>query len=81
MDNFKAILQDKLREPRNLAIAAGIVGLLIGLFFAYVLFPIKWTDASAEHLRPICGSNICEMPSQSTRLQVIVRKPKWLLLN
>ena len=52
MDNFKAILQDKLREPRNLAIAAGIVGLLIGFFFAYVLFPIKWTDASAEHLRP-----------------------------
>jgi len=52
MGNIKAILQDRLREPRNLAIAAGIVGLLIGLFFAYVLFPIKWTDASAEHLRP-----------------------------
>lgn len=52
MDNLKAIIQDKLREPRNLAIAAGILGLLIGLFFAYVLFPIKWTDASAEHLRP-----------------------------
>lgn len=52
MDNFKALIQNKLREPRYLALAAGIVGLLIGLFFAYVLFPIKWTDASAEHLRP-----------------------------
>lgn len=51
MDNYKALLQEKLREPRYLAIAAGIVGLLIGLFFAYVLFPVKWTDAAAEHLR------------------------------
>ena len=32
MDNFKAFLQYRLREPRDLAIAAGVLGLLIGLF-------------------------------------------------
>lgn len=52
MENIKQSLEEKLREPRNLAIAAGLVGLVIGLFFAYVLFPIPWTDASAENLRP-----------------------------
>ena len=52
MENFTAIIKDKLKEPRNLAIAFAIVGFLIGIFFAYVLVPLKWTDASAENLRP-----------------------------
>lgn len=52
MENYIAIFKEKLEEPRNLAIAVGILGFLIGLLFAYVLFPIQWTDASAENLRP-----------------------------
>jgi hypothetical protein len=51
MENFTAVIKEKLQEPRNLAIAALIVGVLIGLLFGY-LFPIPWTDASAENLRP-----------------------------
>jgi len=51
MENFTAIIKEKLQEPRNLAIAALIVGVLIGLLLGY-LFPIPWTDASAENLRP-----------------------------
>ena len=51
MDNIKSFLREKLQEPRNLAIAAGLTGLIIGLFFAYVIFPVQWTDASAENLR------------------------------
>ena len=52
MENLIAIIKEKLQVPRNLAIAFGIVGFLIGIFFAYVLVPIQWTDASAENLRP-----------------------------
>lgn len=51
MENFTAIIKEKLKVPRNLAIAFGIIGFLIGLFFAYVVAPIQWTDASAENLR------------------------------
>lgn len=52
MENFTANIKEKLQVPKNLAIAVGIVGFLVGLLFAYVLFPIQWTDASAENLRP-----------------------------
>lgn len=52
MEKYIAIVKEKLQEPRYLAIAVGILGFLIGLLFAYVLFPTQWTDASAENLRP-----------------------------
>jgi flagellar basal body-associated protein FliL len=52
MENITAFIKEKLQEPRNLAITFAIVGFLVGLLFAYVLFPIQWTDASAENLRP-----------------------------
>lgn len=52
MENFLFMLKDKLRVPRNLALAAAAAGLVLGLFIGYVLFPVKWTDASAANLRP-----------------------------
>ncbi|MCK9246561.1 MAG: hypothetical protein M0P11_06360 [Anaerolineaceae bacterium] len=51
MENFTETIKDKLKIPRNLAVAAGLVGLLLGLLIGYA-FPIPWTDASAENLRP-----------------------------
>lgn len=51
MENAQAFIKDKLKDPRWLALTAGVVGLLIGLLFGYVLFPVQWTDAAAEHLR------------------------------
>ncbi len=42
-----------LREPRNLAIAAFIVGLIVGLVaLGWWLFPVNWENASAAQLRP-----------------------------
>ena len=51
MENTLDLLREKLKQPRNLAIAAALAGLLLGLLIGYVVLPVKWTDASAENLR------------------------------
>lgn len=51
MENISASIKERLQVPRNLAIAAAVGGLILGLLIGY-LFPIPWTDASAENLRP-----------------------------
>ena len=51
MENTLDLLKEKLKQPRNLAIAAAVAGLLLGLLIGYVILPVQWTDASAEHLR------------------------------
>ena len=50
MENIIASIKEKLQVPRNLAIAAAVAGLILGLAIGYI-FPIPWTDASAENLR------------------------------
>jgi|GEM_PF-116285 len=51
MENFLAEFREKLKVPRNLAIFTGVIGLILGLILAWGIFPVKWKDASAEHLR------------------------------
>jgi len=51
MEKTLDYLKEKLKAPRNLAIAAAVAGLVLGLIIGYVILPVKWTDASAEHLR------------------------------
>ena len=51
MENTLDFIKEKLKQPRNLAIAAAVAGLLIGLIIGWVILPVQWTDASAEHLR------------------------------
>jgi len=52
MENILDTLKTKLREPKNLAIAAAGIGLLVGLLFGWVIWPVQWTDTNAETMRP-----------------------------
>ena len=51
MEKFFADFKDRLKVPHNLAIFTAVIGLIVGLILAWVVFPVKWKDASAEHLR------------------------------
>ena len=51
MENILNYLKEKLKVPRNLAIAAAVAGLVLGLIIGWGILPVQWTDASAEHLR------------------------------
>jgi len=44
-------IQAWFKNPTAFAIAALIVGMLIGLIFGWVVWPVKWTDASVDLLR------------------------------
>ena len=51
MVNTLELIKEKLKEPRNLAIATAVAGLVLGLIIGWVILPVQRTDASAEHLR------------------------------
>lgn len=51
MDNIITLIKDKLKEPRNLAIAAAVVGLVLGLIIGWGVWPVRWTDTTPETLR------------------------------
>ncbi len=43
---------EKLKNPRNAALFAGLIGLLFGLFWAWVVQPVEFVDATPSYLRP-----------------------------
>ncbi|NMD28063.1 MAG: hypothetical protein GYA81_08875 [Chloroflexi bacterium] len=51
MENIIGLIKEKLSVPKNLAIAAGVAGILLGLLIGWVLLPVQWTDTNAETMR------------------------------
>ena len=51
MENIIGLIKEKLSVPKNLAIAAGVAGILLGLMIGWVLLPVQWTDTNAETMR------------------------------
>lgn len=51
MENIIELLKQKLSIPRNMAIAAGVLGILLGLLIGWVILPVQWTDTNAETMR------------------------------
>lgn len=42
---------EQLRKPIIAALLAGLVGILLGLFWGYYAAPVNWVDADPSHLR------------------------------
>lgn len=61
---------DALREPRTLAIAAFVAGVLIGLFaLGWWLFPVQWENATAQELHPASQEDYMRMVIDSYNLR------------
>jgi hypothetical protein len=52
MENIIELLKQKLSIPRNMAVAAGVLGILLGLVIGWGIMPVQWTDTNAETMRP-----------------------------
>ena len=52
MENILSLLKEKLKDPRWLAISCAVGGLILGLIVGWGIWPVKWSSASAENLRP-----------------------------
>lgn len=50
MDKIK--LKELFSKPITLLVAGAILGLILGLIIGWGIWPVQWTDASAENLRP-----------------------------
>ena len=61
MENFIASIKERLQVPRNLAIAAVIVGLIVGLAIGY-LFPFPGQMLQPKTCGLICGLITSAMP-------------------
>ncbi len=44
-------MREQLNRPLVVGIAALILGIILGVFYAWVINPVEWTDAAVEHLR------------------------------
>jgi hypothetical protein len=45
-------IREQLKKPLVVGIAGLVVGIALGIFYGWVISPVKWTDAAVEHLRP-----------------------------
>ena len=44
-------IRELIKKPLVVGIAGLVVGIALGIFYAWVLNPVEWTDAAVEHLR------------------------------
>ncbi len=42
---------EQLKKPGLVALLAGLLGILLGLFWGYYVAPVEWVDADPSHLR------------------------------
>jgi len=51
MDNIIDTIKEKLKEPRYLLGAAVLGGLILGLIIGWGIWPVRWTNTTAESMR------------------------------
>ncbi len=51
MESILETIKEKLKQPTHMIIAALIVGLILGLIIGWGIWPVKWTNTTAESMR------------------------------
>jgi len=62
-----AIIKNLLQKPRIALAVGAVVGLLLGLFIGWGIWPVQWTDASPEVLRADLQEDYLRMTIDSYR--------------
>ena len=62
-------INDLLKKPLVLGVAGLIVGLLLGLFFAWAIWPVQWYDADPSFLRADFMEDYLRMAIDSNTLR------------
>jgi hypothetical protein len=44
-------IQEQFKKPAIIGVAGLVVGLILGIIYAWVIDPVEWTDAAVHHLR------------------------------
>ena len=68
MASILQVISVILKNPKNAAILGLIGGLLIGLIFGWVIWPVEWTDATPEVLRADLQEDYMRMAIDSYRV-------------
>ena len=55
-------------RPTVVAIASLVLGVILGLIFAWGIWPVEWKDAPVELLRPDLRLEYMSMPVHSFRV-------------
>lgn len=69
-------IRTNLKNPVVAAVAGVILGLLLGILYAWVINPVEWTDASVQHLRADLRDDYLRMAIESYTLTGDVNKAK-----
>ncbi len=51
MDSIIDTIKEKLKNPRYMLVAAVLGGLILGLIVGWGIWPVRWTDTTAESMR------------------------------
>jgi hypothetical protein len=58
-------IRDQAKNPLAVAIGGLIIGILIGLFFGWIVWPVEWTNATPESLSPAWQEEYLRMSIQA----------------
>jgi len=69
-------IRENMKNPVFMVIAGVIIGLMLGVFYAWVINPVKWTNASIPHLRADLQEDYLRMAVESYNFTHDVDKAK-----
>ena len=69
-------IRENMKNPTVMVVVGLVVGLILGVFYAWVINPVEWTDASIQHLRADLQEDYLRMAIESYNFTHDVEKAK-----